>query len=128
MPYSAKEIEKIGHWNPSEIAIFITLLLSKIDKLETRVKELERQTGLTSASSSNPPSSEPRSTRKAGGKIGAPKDHDGHTLEMIDEPDEIEWHQVQSCSHCAAHKQAFFPENVKAPVQYGAAGLLGALL
>lgn len=50
----------------------------------------------------------PEVTRKAGGKIGAPKDHDDHTLEMIDEPDEIEWHQVQSCPHCAAHKQAFF--------------------
>lgn len=170
MKYTPAEIEEISHRRPSKIPSFvmtllrfIVTLLQQIEKLETRVKELERQTGLTSTNSSKPPSSDglrkPKSQRKSGGKIGAPKGHDGHTLEMIDEPDEIEWHQVQSCSHCAASledfpsdgysrrqvfdlpiprivvtehrvekkccpycatpQQASFPENVKAPVQYG---------
>lgn len=81
--------------------------LKKSRKLvtETRLKDLERQVGLTSANSSNPPSSDglrkPKSMRKSCGKKGAPKNHDGYTLKMIDQPDEIEWHRVQSCTHCA---------------------------
>ncbi|MBE1556013.1 IS66 family transposase [Sporosarcina limicola] len=163
MQYSAKDIEKISHGKPADIATFITTLLTHIEKLETRVNVLERQVGLTSANSSKPPSSDglrkPKSMRKSGGKKGAPKNHDGYTLNMVDEPDVIEWHPVQSCSHCAtsledipadgyvrrqvfdlplpkivvtehrfekkccpnctSKQQAPFPENVKAPVQYG---------
>jgi transposase len=113
MKYTPKQIEGIRHGKPAEIASFITGLLLQIDqqkahiiKLETRVKVLERQVGLTSTNSSNPPSSDglrkPKSLREAGGKKGAPKGHDGHTLEMIDQPDEIKWHKVEVCSDCAA--------------------------
>lgn len=113
MMYTEKQIEEISHGQPSEIASFITNLLLHIDKLEahivkleTRVKVLERQVGLSSANSSKPPSSDglrkPKSTRASGGKKGAPKDHDGHTLRMVDEPDVIEWHPVHSCVHCEA--------------------------
>ena len=118
MKYTPKQIEEISHGNPIEIAAFITNLLLYIEKLEThidqqqkhivkletRVKELERQVGLTSTNSSKPPSSDglrkPTSLRKSGGKIGAPKGHDGYTLKPIDQPDEIEWHKVEVCSHC----------------------------
>jgi transposase len=107
MKYTPKQIEGIRHGKPAEIASFITGLLLQIDqqkahiiKLETRVKVLERQVGLTSTNSSNPPSSDglrkPKSLREAGGKKGAPKGHDGHTLQ-----------------------QASFPKNVTAPAQYG---------
>lgn len=163
MLFTAKEIKRISHGNPDDIATFITILLTTNENLEIRIKELERQTGLTSANSSKPPSSDglrkPKSMRKSGGKKGAPKNHDGYTLKMIDQPDEIEWHQVESCSNCSTslkdipsdgytrrqvfnlpipsivftehriekkccpncgtHQQAPFPENVKAPVQYG---------
>ena len=104
MKYTAKQVEEISHGKPTEIATFITNLLLHIVKLETRVKELERQVGLTSTNSSKPPSSDglrkPKSLRKSGGKIGAPKGHDGHTLKMIDQPDEIKWHKIEVCSHC----------------------------
>ncbi|MEK5038334.1 DUF6444 domain-containing protein [Sporosarcina sp. FSL K6-3457] len=118
MKYTAKQIEEISHGEPIEIASFITNLLLYIEKLEvqieqqkthivkleTRVKELERQVGVTSTNSSKPPSSDglrkPKSLRKSGGKIGAPKGHDGHTLQLTDQPDEIKWHKVEVCSHC----------------------------
>ena len=62
MKYTAKKIEEISHGEPIEFASFITNLLlyfekleiqieqqkTHIVKLETRVKELERQVGLTS--------------------------------------------------------------------------------
>lgn len=105
MLFSTEEIKRISHGTPTEIAAVITLLVTKIDTLETRIKELERQIGLTSKNSSKPPSTDglrkPKSTRKSGGKKGAPKNHDGYTLKMIDQPDVIEWHRVESCSRCA---------------------------
>ncbi|MEK5036920.1 DUF6444 domain-containing protein [Sporosarcina sp. FSL K6-3457] len=118
MKYTAKKIEEISHGEPIEIASFIMNLLLYIEKLEvqieqqkthivklvTRVKELERQVGLTSTNSSKPPSSDglrkPKSLRKSGGKMGAPKDHDGYTLKPIDQPDEVKWHKVEVCLHC----------------------------
>ena len=111
MKYTAKQIQEISHGKPTEIASFITNLLVHIEKLEThivqletRVEDLERQVGLTSANSSKPPSSDglrkPKSLRTAGGKKGAPKNHDGHTLNMVDTPDIILWHPVHSCAQC----------------------------
>ncbi|WCK54252.1 IS66 family transposase [Aneurinibacillus sp. Ricciae_BoGa-3] len=102
-----------------EIADFITALLEqnrqlkktveqqakRIVQLESRVQELERQLGSNSSNSSKPPSSDglrkPKSLRPSGGKKGAPKGHDGHTLKMVSQPDEIKWHTIESCSRCA---------------------------
>ena len=111
MKYTPKQIEEISHGIPSDIAAFITGLLLHIEKLEnhivtleSRVKVLERQVGITSTNSSKPPSRDglrkPRSLREAGGRKGAPKGHDGHTIEMIDRPDEIKWHKVDICLQC----------------------------
>ncbi len=112
MKYTAKQIEEISHGEPTEIASFIMDLLLHIEKLEThivkletRVIELERQVGLTSTNSSKPPSTDglrkPKSLRNSGGKIGAPKGHNGYTLIPADQPDEIRWHKVEVCSHCS---------------------------
>lgn len=104
MKYTAKQIKKISEGSSSEIAEFITALVVHIDKLEKRVKELERQLGSNSSNSSKPPSSDglrkPKSLRTSGGKKGAPKGHQGHTLKMADKPDEIKWHQPETCSNC----------------------------
>ncbi|WP_442870429.1 DUF6444 domain-containing protein [Aneurinibacillus sp. Ricciae_BoGa-3] len=70
--YTAKQIRQISEGNPSEIAQFITTLVVHIEKLETRVKKLERQLGSNSSNSSKPPSSDgfckPKSLRTSGGK------------------------------------------------------------
>lgn len=42
------------------------------------------------------------SLRQSGGKKGAPKGHDGHTLPFTEHPDEIVVHQLTTCAQCAA--------------------------
>lgn len=95
-----------------EIAGYFNALLTVVDKqakqiekLEKRVEDLERQLGQNSNNSSKPPSSDglrkPTNLRTPGGKKGAPKGHDGHTLRFADQPDEIIVHTISNCVHCA---------------------------
>ncbi|PLR78336.1 hypothetical protein CU633_05875 [Bacillus sp. V3-13] len=104
MKYTKKQIKQISEGKPSDIAQFITMLVEHIVKLEKRVKELERQVGSNSSNSNKPPSSDglrkPKSLRVPGGKKGAPKGHEGHTLKMSVTPDEIIWHEPVTCSQC----------------------------
>jgi transposase len=94
-----------------EIAGYFNALLAVVDKqekqiekLEKRVSELERQLGQNSNNSSKPPSSDglrkPTNLRTPGGKRGAPKGHDGHTLRFA-VPDEVVIHSVTNCGRCA---------------------------
>lgn len=94
-----------------EIAGFFHALLDVVDrqekqieKLEKRVNELERQLGQNSNNSSKPPSSDglrkPTNLRTPGGKKGAPKGHNGHTL-RFSTPDEIVIHAPSACRNCA---------------------------
>lgn len=59
-----------------EIANFISTLLVRIEELENRVHNLERQLGQNSRNSSKPPSSDglrkPTNMRQSGGRKGAP--------------------------------------------------------
>lgn len=93
-----------------EIASVVQFLLdqqaARIQQLENRVHELERQLGSNSRNSSKPPSSDglrkPTNLRKPGGKKGAPKGHPGATLCQVDEPDEVIVHSLASCPDCSA--------------------------
>lgn len=102
----------------TEIAGFISALLTQnekltemvetqakqIKKLENRVHELERQLGQNSNNSSKPPSSDglrkKNNLRQPGGKKGAPKGHEGHTLRFSLEPDEVVVHPLPTCKNC----------------------------
>ncbi|WP_373233515.1 IS66 family transposase [Cohnella sp.] len=78
----------------------------RIEALEKRIHELERQLGQNSNNSSKPPSSDglrkpPVNLRKSGGKRGAPKGHPGHTLHQAEHPDHIiTLPTEQTCGHC----------------------------
>ena len=104
MEYTKAQLIQISKSDEDVIVNVLTMLMTHIDQLNNRVKELERQLGINSRNSSKSPSSDglrtPKSMRKSGGENGAPKDHNGYILTMIDEPDHIEWHKIQSCSSC----------------------------
>jgi transposase len=44
--------------------------------------------------------------RQPGGKKGAPKGHDGHTIRFAEQPDQIVVHRLTTCAHCAASLDA----------------------
>ncbi|SDS39599.1 hypothetical protein SAMN05444162_1385 [Paenibacillaceae bacterium GAS479] len=78
---------------------------ARIDHLEQRVHELERQLG---QNSSKPPSSDglrkPKNLRQAGVKKGTPTGHRGHTLRFSANPDKI----VVSLEACSRIRTALF--------------------
>ena len=111
--------------------------------LGERIAELERRLGIDSKNSSKPPSSDglkkknthrTKSLRgKSPRKTGGQKGHRGQTLQQVvsvrgrqvfDIPEpriEVTEHRVEvkQCPQCQQKIQGCFPEQVKAPVQYG---------
>jgi len=81
-------------------------LAEKTALLEERVKDLEKRINKNSRNSSKPPSSDgfkrktPVRKKKSGRSPGGQKGHPGHTLEMVENPDETVLHPVEECSHC----------------------------
>jgi transposase len=71
-----------------------------------RIKELEERLAKNSRTSSKPPSSDglarpPRSSRRPSGKHpGGQAGHPGHTLSMVEQPEEEVCHRAQVCSQC----------------------------
>lgn len=91
--------------------------LSKENKaLEERVKSLEKKTKKDSNNSSKPPSTDgfKKKTKtlrtKSGQKPGGQKGHDGKTLELTENPDEIIVHNVYKCDICGESLQDVTPE------------------
>lgn len=86
-------------------------LSDKIEKLETRNRELESQKKVDSHNSSKPPSSDTfkrviKSNRvKSGKKSGGQKGHPGTTLTMVETPDHIVRHTVSHCASCKSDLQ-----------------------
>ncbi len=86
----------------------VTTLLERLNKVESRVKELEDRFSKTSRNSSKPPSGDGfgkrtkslrrKSDKSSGGQAG----HQGHTLEWSSEPDFVDRHEVTACSGCGA--------------------------
>ncbi|MBK6904230.1 MAG: IS66 family transposase [Saprospirales bacterium] len=80
---------------------------SKIQNLESRIKELEDQLSKNSRNSNKPPSTDefdkpaPRSLRKkTGRKSGGQKGHSGTNLAMVAFPDVEQVHKVEVCACC----------------------------
>lgn len=92
--------------------------LSKDNKaLLARVKSLESQVNKNSNNSSKPPSSDgfkkkTKSLRTKSGKSpGGQKGHEGNTLELTDNPDEVVIHNVDKCEICGVSLENETPES-----------------
>ena len=110
-----EELIALAKADPEAIADLVLSLWERVEaleKLETRIAELERN----SRSSSKPPSTDkgnftnppkPKSLRgKSGKKPGGQKGHPGSTLQKVTHPDHIEVHHFapnQACPGCGHH-------------------------
>jgi transposase len=97
----------------------LTSLEKDNHELRVRIKHLEGRLAKNSRNSSKPPSTDglnkpkpkslrPRGKRKAGGQKG----HKGHTLAMVDKPDDIVPHSITECEACNASLTEKEPERI----------------
>jgi transposase len=81
-------------------------LKEQLAQANARIKELEDRLAQDSRTSSKPPSSDglgrlPRSSRRPSEKLpGGQTGHSGHTLSMVEQPDEVVHHRPEVCSRC----------------------------
>ncbi|NEQ98323.1 MAG: hypothetical protein F6K30_16660 [Cyanothece sp. SIO2G6] len=91
---SESEIRAFYHQGKDAVVLLVMELLSRLNQLETRVKELEDQRSKNSRNSSKPPSSDgfgkrTKSLRRKSGKVsGGQQGNEGHTLA---------WHECSGC-------------------------------
>jgi transposase len=114
MAVNRSELLELCRTNPEAVVDIIekqdriiTQLTERIEQLEARIAELESRLNRTSRNSSQPPSLDGfrrvQSPRKKGERPpGGQNGHKGQTLEMVENPDEIEVHTVQVCHGCGA--------------------------
>jgi len=88
-------------------AAIIEQLLRQVKRLTQRVDELEARLGKNSRNSHKPPSTDgydkpqPKSRRKRSNRpSGGQPGHKGHTLEQVEQPDDIELHTLEVCPAC----------------------------
>ena len=106
-----EQLIELAKTDPEAIADLVLMLWDRVEKLEAKVAELERN----SRTSSKPPSSDkgnftnppkPKSLRKKSGrKPGGQKGHRGETLQRAENPDEVVEHRLDNeavCPKCGA--------------------------
>lgn len=101
-----EQLIELAKTDPGAIADLVLALLDRIEALEAKVAQLERN----SRTSSKPPSSDsgnftnppkPKSLRgKSGRKPGGQKGRRGETLERVADPDHIIEHRFGANDHC----------------------------
>lgn len=81
-------------------------LREQLAQANARIKELEDRLSSSSRTSSKPPSSDgltrpPRQSRRPSGKApGGQPGHQGHTLLMVEQPEEVVRQRPEVCEHC----------------------------
>src|SRR5260370_19598237 len=104
-----EELQALREENRTLKALVAELLPLKeqLAQANARIKELEDTLARDSRTSSKPPSSDglaclPRSSRRPSGKRhGGQAGHPGHTLSMVEQPDEVVRHRPQVCRQCS---------------------------
>src|SRR5260370_26593066 len=103
-----EELQALREENRTLKALVAELLPLKeqLAQANARIKELEDTLARDSRTSSKPPSSDglarlPRHSRRPSGKRpGGQAGHPGHTLTMVEPPDEVVRHRPEVCSQC----------------------------
>jgi transposase len=85
----------------------IVLFQQTFLELGERLQKMEDRMSKNSHNSGKPPSTDgyekpaPKSRRRRSGKkSGGQAGHEGHTLKMVEKPDQVVVHPVASCAHC----------------------------
>lgn len=103
---SREEFHALYEQGEDALYVWFTEVLGKVEKLETRITDLENRLSKTSRNSSKPPSGDgfgkrTRSLRTKSDKpSGGQADHPGSTLEWREVADHIEIHPVHQCQGC----------------------------
>ena len=100
--------EQIADLDKESLVSLILELQQMLAEQAAEIQSLHDQISRNSGNSSKPPSSDglkkprTRSLReKSGRNSGGQKGHQGHTLEMVEEPNHVEVHEVSVCPHCS---------------------------
>lgn len=110
---SPEEIRAIYALGEDAVIALLAGFLEQIEKLESRVKELEGQIGKNSRNSSKPPSGDgfgkkTKSLRvKSERKTGGQPEHPGSTLEWSNEVEIVVEHKVKQCQSCASSLEEY---------------------
>ena len=104
-----EELQALREENRALKALVAELLPLKeqLVQANARIKELEDTLAKDSRTSSKPPSTDglarlPRRSRRPSGKPpGGQAGHPGHTLSMVEQPDEVVRHRPKVCSQCS---------------------------
>ena len=112
--------DQLADLDKETLIVIILKLRQMIAKQASQIQELQDQLAKNSQNSGKPPSSDglkkPRTRslrKKKGRRSGGQPGHKGHTLEMVEEPDHIVIHSVQSCSHCRADLNQIEPDGME---------------
>jgi transposase len=109
-----EELNQLREENRTLKALVAELLPLKeqLAQAHARIKDLEDRLAQDSRTSSKPPSSDgltrlPRRSHRASSKRpGGQAGHAGHTLAMVEQPDDVVRHRPKVCSQCGEDKSA----------------------
>lgn len=112
--------EQLTELNKEPLIAFILELRQVIAQQAAQIQELQDKLAKNSQNSGQPPSSDglkkprTRSLRKPEGRqSGGQPGHKGHTLEMVEHPDHVVVHRVDSCPQCAANLSHVVPDKIE---------------
>ncbi len=104
MPLPHLGREQIADLDKETLVSIILELQQMLAEQAAEIQSLRDQISKDSGNSSKPPGSDglkkPR-TRSLREKSGGQKGHQGHTLQMVEEPNHVEVHEVSICPHCS---------------------------
>jgi len=100
--------DQLEQMDKENLLAIIIALQKQLAEQAAVIQELRDQLAKNSRNSGKPPSSDglkkPRTRslrRKIGRRSGGQEGHEGHTLQMIAQPDQIERHYATRCPYCA---------------------------